>query len=158
HDDEKPKVLLLETMVFLNHAKDVERGGAKFLPLPVFVYLTGECPDEGKVSVRTPTGRGFTGEPVVWEVCKDSAPEALAKVESGEYSWGAMFWTSLMAGGEKEDVIRDWVRLRDEKVPEKQRADVTGIVLIFAELAGRRLAWNRVVQGVNMTESAFANE
>ena len=59
------------------------------LPLPVFVDLKGECPGGGVVSVRTPTGYGFEGRPAPWEIAKDSAAEALAKVASGEYSWGA---------------------------------------------------------------------
>jgi hypothetical protein len=157
HDEEKPEVAQLEALVFRVYAKDADRGGAKFLPLPIFVYLAGECPDEAKVSVRTPTGRGFTGEPPVWEVAGDSAAEALAKVESGEHSWGALFWVSLMAGAEKDDVIRLWQRLRDEKVPEGQRAALTAVVLTFAELAGNRPVWDRVLKGVNVTESPFIN-
>jgi hypothetical protein len=157
HDKDKPRVLLLEASVFLCYAKDTDREGGLFGPLPVFVYLTGKCPTS-KVAIRTPTGCGFQCDPAVWEVGEDSAEQTLAGVEANELPWGALFWVSLMKGAEKETIIALWQRLRDEKVPEKSRADVTGIVLIFAILAGRRLAWNRVLGGVKMTESAFVNE
>ena len=37
-------MLLLEAAVFLCHARDPDRDGAPFRPLPVFVYLKGKCP------------------------------------------------------------------------------------------------------------------
>src|SRR5262245_41324164 len=81
HDPNKLKVLYLEAMIFLCHAKDTDREGGELLPVPVFLYLKGECPEK-VVSIRTPSGRGFTGEPVIWEIARDSSEEALAKVES----------------------------------------------------------------------------
>ena len=64
HDPDKHKVLQLEAMVFLNYAKDTDRDGGEFRPLPVFVYLRGECP-QAVVEVLTPTGRGFVGQPAL---------------------------------------------------------------------------------------------
>jgi hypothetical protein len=157
HDEDKPRVLLLEASIFLCYARDADREGALFRPLPVFVYLKGKCPG-GAVKVRTPSGPGFECEPVVWEVGEDSADEALARVETDEFSWEALFWVSLMKGADQEKTIALWQRLRDEKVPENRRADLTLIAVTFADLAGRRLAWNRVLGGVDMTESAFVNE
>ena len=156
HDPNKRKVVQLEAMTYLCYAKDPDRG-TDLLPMPVFVYLAGLCPQSG-ISVRTPTGCGFTGDPALWEIAKDRAEVALMKVESGEYSWGAMFWISLMSGAEEERVIEHWRRLRDDKVPAKRRADVSFVAAQFAELVGRRIAWERVKEGVNMTESAIANE
>lgn len=157
HDPDKPRVLQLEALVFFCHARDTDRGGTDLLPLPVLVYLVGRCPQR-TVSVRTPTGCGFTGDPAIWEITNDLAAEALAKIESGEYPWGAMFWVSLMDGADEESLIEQWRRLRDDKVPAKSRADVTFIAAQLAELVGRRVAWERVKEGVNMTESAIANE
>jgi hypothetical protein len=157
HDEDKPKVLLLEASIFLCHARDTDHEGGPFQPLPVFVYLKGKCPASA-VSVRTPTGRGFECEPAVWEVGEDSAADTLAKVQAEDFSWEALFWVSLMSGADREDVVALWQRLRDEKVPPKRRADVTTVALIFANLVGRRPAWNRVLGGVKMTESDFVNE
>jgi hypothetical protein len=157
HDPDKARVLQLEALVFLCHARDTDRAGGEFLPLPVFVYLQGKCPN-ATVAVRTPTGYGFQGDPVVWEIEGDSAVETLVKVESGEFSWGAMFWISLMAGADDPDIIARWQRVRDKKVPEKSRADVSYIATVFAELVGRRRNWVRVTEGQDMTESAIANE
>jgi hypothetical protein len=42
-------------------------------------------------------------------------------------------------------------------VPDEFKPDVLYIASVFAELAGRLLAWNRVVQGDAMTESVVAN-
>jgi hypothetical protein len=109
------------------------------------------------VSVRTPSGHGFTGKPVEWEVAKDSAPETLGKVKSGEFSWGALFWVALMRGGDEEKVVEEWLALVEDKVPDKFKPDVLYIASVFAELADRLLAWNRVVQGDAMTESVVAN-
>src|SRR5262249_39474985 len=155
HDPAKPKVLQLEVLTFLCHARDTDRGGSDLLPLAGFIYLVGRCPPSTGL-VLTPTGRGFTGDPAVWGVAHDPGAEALAKVESGEHPWGAMFWVSLMDGADEESVIEKWRRLRDDKVPAKSRADVSFIAAQFAELAGRRVAWERVKEGVNMTESALA--
>ncbi len=155
-DAEKAKAVHLEALVFLCHAKDSDRGGSGLLPLPVFVHLTPNQPPSG-VAVRTPTGRGFSGDPVVWDVPGDSAAETLARVASDEASWGAMFWIPLMPGADEADIIAEWKRLLDEKVPESSRGDVKYIAEVFAELAGRWTAWNRVVGGVTMTESAVAN-
>ncbi len=101
HDEEKPAVLLLEASVFLCYARDPDREGRRFRPLPVFVYLKGKCPSSA-VKIRTPSGPGFECEPVVWEVGEDSAEEALAKVGTEEFSWEALFWVSLMKGADKE--------------------------------------------------------
>jgi hypothetical protein len=156
-DADKAAVIQLEAMIFLCYAKDVESGGGRFRPLPVFVHLHGE-PANNVVSVRTPSGRGFTGEPVEWDVVKDSAAETLDKVNSGEFSWGALFWISLMLGADDDKVVERWLRLVEETVPSEFRLNVRHIALVFSELAGRRPAWNRVVQGVAMTESAVVNE
>jgi hypothetical protein len=157
HDEDKPRVLLVEASIFLCYARDTDRDGGLFQALPVFVYLVGKCPSSA-VTVRTPTGQGLECTPAVWEVGEDSAAQTLVKVEAGEFSWEALFWVSLMKGADEEDVVRHWQRLRDEKVPEKHRADVTGIALIFARLAGCWLAWNRVLGGIEMTESDAVNE
>ncbi len=156
-DPGKAVVIQLEAMIFLCYARDVDRDGGKFQPVPVFVHLKGEGFDNA-VSVRTPTGRGFSGDPVEWEVAKDSASEALDNVKSGAFSWGALFWVALMLGAENEKVVECWLAVVDERVPKEFRLDVRHIALVFAELAGRRLAWNRVMQGVDMTESAVVNE
>lgn len=157
HDPDKPDVLHLEASVFRCHARDTDRTGGLFQPLPVFVYLKDAGHAVG-VSIRTPTGCGYSGDPVLWEVANDAAADTLAKVAANEYSWGALFWVSLMAGGADAEVVRVWQRLRDEKVPPHSRADVTHIALMFAELAGRRPAWNRVLEEVTMTESQVYNE
>jgi hypothetical protein len=156
-DPDKAVVIQLEALIFLCYARDVERGGGRFRPLPVFVHLTGEQPSN-VVSVRTPSGRGFTGDPVEWQVAADSAPETLDRVKSDELSWGALFWVSLMLGADDEKVVEQWLALVEKKVPDKFRPDVRHIAVVLAELAGRRLAWDRVVRGVDMTESAVVNE
>ena len=94
-----------------------------------------------------------------WTVAADSALETLDKVKSGEFSWGDLFWIALMLGAEDEvKVVEPWLSLVEEKVPPRSKPEVLYIALMFAELAGRRLVWNRVVKGVDMTESAVANE
>jgi hypothetical protein len=127
-DPDKAVVSQLEAMIFLCYAKDLDRDGGKFQPLQVFIHLKGEEFDSA-VSVRTPTGRGFSGDPVEWEVAKDSAAEALDKVKSGEFSRGALFWVALMRGAEDENVVEDWLTLVEDKVPEEFRLNVRHIGL-----------------------------
>jgi hypothetical protein len=64
-----------------------------------------------------------------------------------------------MTGAEKDEVIEQWRRLLDDKdkVPQKSRADVAFVASQLAELAGRWIAWNRVIGEPEMTESAIAN-
>jgi hypothetical protein len=156
-DPDKAVVIQLETLIFLCYARDVDRDGGKFQVLAVFVHLRGEGCDHA-VSVRTPTGRGFSGDPVEWEVARDSAPEVLDKVHSGAFSWGALFWVALMLGADDEKVVERWSALVDERVPQEFKPDVLYIASMFAELAGRMIAWNRVMQGGHMTESVIASK
>jgi hypothetical protein len=68
-----------------------------------------------------------------------------------------LFWIALMRDGGKPAVITRW-REVVEKLPEARcRADLGRIALIFAELAGCYLAWEKGLEGLNVTESQVVN-
>jgi hypothetical protein len=94
-------------------------------------------------------------ETVTW--ARDSAPEALEKIKSGEFTWGALFWIALMRVADDEKVVEHWLALVDSLAPQECKTDVRYIASTFAELSGCLIAWNQVVQGVEMTESVIAN-
>jgi hypothetical protein len=156
HDPGKIAVLTLETMIFACNAGGAAEPGAPLLPVPVLVYLAGECPQR-ELGLITPNGFGVIGKPVVWEMAKDSARETLAELRRGETTWGSLFWVPLMQGGGDEGVIDDWLSLLD-KAPVKARQDIANVAFVLSDLAGRRLAWARVNKEANMAESDVLDE
>jgi hypothetical protein len=148
--------MLIEATIFHEHARDPLKAEREFRVLPVLIFLKGLCPRRG-LDMRTPNGLGIGHFPVVWEVENDSALETLRGVETGTVSWGALFWTSLMAGGGTKEVRDLWLRLLDLVVPAEHRADVAYVALEFSELAGHRPEWERLLEGRNVTESTLGN-
>jgi len=156
HEERKQEVLLVETAIFACYAKDTDREGGSFLPLPVFIYLSGLCP-RPEIDFRSPAGFGLLCAPVIWEMEKDSALNELGKVDAKQASWDALFWTVLMDGGGSEKALKEWRRLLDEKVPANRRADVAFLALELAELTGSLPALEGVLGDLNMTESTVHN-
>jgi hypothetical protein len=93
-----------------------------------------------------------------WDVAEDDAAQALGDFESGRTTWGVLFWVALMKGGGDAEVIRRWLRLV-QAAPQSRRAALCQIALIFAELAGRLVAWQDALEVAKMkTESQVVNQ
>ena len=103
-------------------------------------------------------GFGTRHAPLVWNIEATLAARTLDEVAGGSVSWGMLFWVPLMAGGDEGDVIRRWRDLVTERVTDRTiRANLVGVALVFAELSGRFLAWERGLEGWEMTESQVVN-
>jgi hypothetical protein len=149
HDPDKLDGVLLEVAPLRVQKRHGPLASLKYRVLPVFVYLTGTCP-ERELDMRTPSGRGVLNGPVVWEVAGDDAAGALEEVASGRADWGLLFWVALMMGAEDPKVIARWMELALAVNDGKSVADLVQMALVFAELAGRSLAWRKEMEARRM--------
>ncbi len=150
-DEQKLRVTLESTGIFT----------ARFHPgsyrvTSAIVHLTGQ-PTTSMIDARL--GKfGTFHRPIPWDVSADAARTALDRVARDQLSWAILFWVPLMRGGERVGIATRWRSLVGEKVADRtRRSDLAGIALVFAELAGRYLLWERILGGWEMTESAVVN-
>jgi hypothetical protein len=156
-DPEKLDVTLEEVAILRGHARHGDDRKGKYAVLAALVYLVGECPS-GLLDMTVEGGFGTRHAALVWDVAKDSAGAALDAVSSGQESWPLLFWVALMAGAEEDAIVSRWKEVVAATVPDRQaRSNLAGIALVFAELAGRFLAWERGLEGWDMTESQVVN-
>src|SRR5438093_580167 len=125
--------------------------------LVALVYLRGACP-ESVLDMTLPGGWGTRHAPLVWNVAGDSASESLDALVAGTITWGILFWIPLMNGGDDPDVLARWRELASQVENARIRADLTRIVLVFAELAGRLIAWSEALKEWGMIESQLVWE
>lgn len=150
-DDQKLKVTLETTGVFTARLQ-----GGPYRVTSAIVHLTG-TPTASEIDARL--GKyGTYHRPVPWDIATDNARTVMDRVAADELSWAMLFWVPLMRGGEREATARRWRDLVADKVDDRhRRSNLVGIALLFAELAGRSLVWERILKGWEMTESALVN-
>jgi hypothetical protein len=153
-DPAKLDVVLLEAARLRLHAR---RPTGPYQVLTSLVYLIGRCPEPVR-DMTTPGGYGIVHRPLVWNVADDDAAATLAVVRAEPDFWGLLYWVPLMQGAEQPEMVADW-RAVLESLPltPTQRGNLQGIALVFAELAGCFLVWERGLQELDMTESAIVN-
>jgi hypothetical protein len=157
HDPDKLDVTLEEAAILRGHARHGDDRKGKYRVLTALVYLRGSCP-EGVLDMTLPGGFGTRHAPLLWDVAGDDARVLLDAVAGGAASWGMLFWVPLMAGGGEEAVVGRWKEVVAAVVAERRmRGNLAGIALVFAELAGCYLAWERGLEGWEMTESQVVN-
>jgi hypothetical protein len=157
HDEEKLDTTLVEAAVFRAYARHGEGNRSKYRVLCGLVYLKGECPTP-ILAMTLKSGHGTRHAPLLWEVGKEDATAALESVANGKESWGLLFWLPLMTGAEQPGIIARWMELAIEKVSGGwMRENLAGIALVFADLAGRFLVWERALEGWQMGESQVVN-
>ncbi|MBI1918326.1 MAG: hypothetical protein HYS12_26845 [Planctomycetes bacterium] len=156
-DPDKLDATLEEVAILRSRARyGVERNG-KYLVVAALVYLRDRCPED-VLDMTFPDGTGTRHAPLVWNVAEDHAAPALEAVAAGQMSWGMLFWLPLMAGGGNESAVARWKEVVAATVPDRRmRANLVGIALVFAELAGCVPAWERGLEGWEMTESQVVN-
>jgi hypothetical protein len=152
HDPTKLNTTLVEAAVFRAYAHHGEDDKGEYRVFCGLVYLKGTCPD-AVLDMTLAGGYGTRHAPLLWEVEKDDAGEALEAVATGRASWGLLFWIALMTGADREGIIARWRELvSDPQVvasPEMRQALVV-VALELAELAGRFLVWEHALEGMGM--------
>jgi hypothetical protein len=159
HDPEKLNTTLVEAAVFPAYARHGADRQGQYRVFCGLVYLKGTCP-EPVLDMTIGEGFGTRHAPLLWEVEKDDAEAALTAVAEGKASWGLLFWVALMTGADKKGIIGRWRELVSDptRVPSPwMRQNLVGIALVFAELAGRYLLWERELEGWDVVESQVAN-
>jgi len=157
HDAEKIDVSLLEAIAHRMQLRNADNQRGKYRVVPVLVYLVGRCPmTELRMTVG---GFGIVYKPLVWNVCDDDATTTLEAVASGALSWAMLFWTSLTQGADDPEVVSRWREVVTQVVAdERRRAELSAVVQLFAELAGRAVIWERGLEGFIMTESTLVKK
>ncbi len=158
HDPDKLDVTLEEAGILRGHARHGADRKGKYKVLTALVYLTGRCPDD-VLDMTLSGGFGTRHAPLVWNVSDDNATATLDAVAGGSLSWGMLFWVPLMGDGRDGGVIARWKDVVAQVVADRRvRGNLAGITRVFAELVGRRIEWNRGLEGFDMTESQVVNE
>lgn len=156
HDPDKLDVTLEEVARLRLHGRHGQDRQGKYRVLTGLVYLQGRCP-ESALDMRLPEGFGTQHTALVWNIEEDIADAMLNSLDAGQTSWGVLFWVPLMAGGADEAVIVRWKERVLAIKDRRRRGDLGQIALVFAELAGRYAAWERGLEGFDMTESNVVN-
>jgi hypothetical protein len=156
HDPDKLDVTLAEAgqlRIGVRHGQD-RRG--KYNVLTALVYLRGRCP-QGVLDMTLPGGLGTRHAPLVWNVADAAAEPSLASLAAGGATWGILFWIPLMQEGGDPATIARWRELAAGVPGRRARGDLGQIAQVFAELAGCFPAWEKGLEGWDMTESNVVN-
>jgi hypothetical protein len=157
HDPDKLEVTLAEAGQLRLEARHGESRRGKYHILVALVYLRGACP-EPVLDMTLPGGWGTKHAALIWNVADDVAGEALAALAAGTMTWGVLFWIPLMRGADDPLVLARWLEQASRVDNVRVRADLVRIVLVFAELAGRLIAWSDALKEWNMIESQLVLE
>lgn len=156
HDLDKLDVTLAEVGRLRCEVRHGDDRKGKYQVVAAFVYLVGQCP-AWVLDMTVDGQRGTRHETLCWNVAEESAEAALEALAAGEESWGLLYWIPLMQGGSEPSVIARWRDLVSALPEARQRANLARIALVFAELAGCYLAWEKGLEDWDMTESPVVN-
>ena len=112
-------------------------------------------------------GRGDTSRQMNWveaglawgvkvkdvNVADQHAAALLAAIETGELARVVLPLVPLMQGGDRDDMIQQWVRLASAEPDAARRGDWGGLALVFAEAAGCRQPWQAALKEWNVIQS-----
>jgi hypothetical protein len=120
----------------------------------VLVVLTGtEQPKTWRCRPDDVEGAGGEFTVVLRTLATQSAVETLGRIMAGELSRCVLPWIALMQGGGESGSIALWKELAGGEPDARKRGDYAGLLLVFAELAGTRQAWETALEDWNMVES-----
>lgn len=156
HDPDKLDITLVEVARLRTEVRHGPDRKGKYKILAGLVYLRGRCP-ESELDMTVSDDRGTWHRPGGWNVEEDDAGQALEEVAAVPSSWGVLFWIPLMRGGGEPGNIGRWKELAGTLPDARRRSDLGRIALVFAELAGCYLAWEKALEDFAMTESQVVN-
>jgi hypothetical protein len=155
-DPDKLEATLEEVALLRSRARHGEQRKGKYKVVAALVYLRDRGPED-VLDMTFPDGAGTRHAPLIWNVAEDNAASALEAIAAGQLSWGMLFWLPLMAGGGEESAVARWKEVSATVLDRRMRGNLVGIALVFAELAGCGPAWQRGLEGWEMTESQVVN-
>ena len=151
-DDIKIDVTLEEVALLHSRVRYGDERKGKYRVTAGLVYLKGESDEV--IDMTFSDGRGTRHAPLVWNIASDDAARVLEAIARGETSWGMLFWVPLMAHAEEAGVIARWKEVTTAIVPDRRMRDTLGsVAMVFANVAGRFLAWERGLEGWEMSDS-----
>lgn len=157
-DADKLDVTLEEVAILRSRARHGDERKGKYRVAAGLVYLRDRCPVD-TLDMRLPDGSGTRHAPRVWNVADDDAASAIEAVTAGAVSWGTLFWVPLMAGADDDATVQRWKDVVTARVGDRStRGNIAVVALVFAELAGRAIIWNRALEDFDMTESQVVND
>lgn len=106
------------------------------------------------------SGTGLTTHLGVIERNLEAEPAAdlVAGIESKRWSLGLLPWVPLMAGGDDPALIDRWKALADGEPSARRRSELSGLAILFATRAGRKVVWDDKLRGWNVETPAFVQE
>lgn len=156
HDPDKLDVTLVEVARLRTEVRHGPDRKGKYKVLAALIYLRGRCPT-AELDMTVWGLWGTWHNPVVWNLEDEDAGRVLDEVAANPAGWGLLFWLPLMRRGDDPGIIARW-NDRVSALPDgRRRGDLGRIALVFAELAGRYVAWEQGLRGLNMTESQVVN-
>jgi hypothetical protein len=156
HDPDKLDVTLIEVARLRMEVRHGPNRKSRYKVLAAMIYLRGRCPD-AELDMTVGDECGTWHKPAVWNLEDDEAAPVLDEVAANPALWGQLFWIPLMRRGDDPAIIARWKELVAALPEGRRRGDLGTIALIFAELAGRYVAWEQGLRGLNMTESQVVN-
>jgi hypothetical protein len=84
---------------------------------------------------------------------EEDAAATVAAIAAGQLARCVLPWVPLMRGAGEPGIIEEWKRCATTEPEARRRSDYAGLALVFAELSGVSLEWNRALEGWNMLES-----
>jgi hypothetical protein len=134
-----------------------ETRGERFQVGAVVVNLTGHGRTGRDMRLRQ-TGIRTCVEPLERNLSEEDAAATLDGIAAGRISRALVPWIPLMTGGGEAGIIQRWVELAKAEQDDRVRADYGGLVVVFAEAAGREAVWREAMKEWNMVESPFIKE
>jgi hypothetical protein len=134
-----------------------ETRGERFQVGAVVVNLTGHGRTGRDMRLRQ-TGIRTCVEPLERNLSEEDAAATLDGIAAGRISRALLPWIPLMTGGGEAGIIQKRVELAKAEQNERVRADYGGLVVVFAEAAGREAVWREAMKEWNMVESPFIKE
>jgi hypothetical protein len=131
----------------------------KYAVLTVLLNMTGSVqPHELDMTVAEVDGAGSRLVVVQRTLREEDATATLAQVERGELDRPILPWVALMRDAGRAAIIKEWKRLALLEPDDRWRSDLGALALIFADLAGRKAAWQAILGDWDVKESQVIKE
>jgi hypothetical protein len=131
--------------------------GEHFAVGAVVVNLTGRGHTSRDMQLRQTGVRTMLGV-AECDLAHMDAATTLDGIAAATIAPCVLSWIPLMQNGAEAAIIQQWLELARREPEAKRRSDYGGLALVFAEAADRRHAWEKALEGWNVTDSQVIQE